>query len=64
MIYVPANTKVCGILTSVPVTYSPGGRFTGTQSGGTFLNPGANHVGEVQAWHVDTGKRVWTTSIH
>ena len=22
--------------------------------------PGADHVGEVQAWNVDTGKRVWT----
>jgi alcohol dehydrogenase (cytochrome c) len=60
MIYVPANTNICGILTGVPVTYLAGGRFTGSQSGGTFLNPGADHVGEVQAWNVDTGKRVWT----
>ena len=22
--------------------------------------PGAKHIGEVQAWNVDTGKRVWT----
>ena len=22
--------------------------------------PGADHIGEVQAWNVDTGKRVWT----
>lgn len=60
MIYVPANTNICGILTGVPVTYTPGGRFTGSQSGGSFLNPGADHVGEVQAWNVDTGKRAWT----
>ena len=60
MIYVPANNNVCGILTGIPVTYTPGGRFTGSQSGGAFLNPGADHVGEVQAWNVDTGKRVWT----
>jgi alcohol dehydrogenase (cytochrome c) len=60
MIYVPANTNICGILTGVPVTYTPGGRFTGSQSGGSFLNPGADHVGEVHAWHVDTGKRAWT----
>jgi alcohol dehydrogenase (cytochrome c) len=24
------------------------------------LYPGATHIGEVQAWNVDTGKRVWT----
>ena len=24
------------------------------------LVPGADHIGEVQAWNVDTGKRVWT----
>jgi alcohol dehydrogenase (cytochrome c) len=23
-------------------------------------SPGGDHVGEVQAWNVDTGKRVWT----
>ena len=22
--------------------------------------PGADHIGEVQAWNVDTGQRVWT----
>ena len=24
------------------------------------MAPGADHVGEVQAWNVDTGQRVWT----
>ncbi len=24
------------------------------------MYPGAKHIGEVQAWNVDTGKRVWT----
>jgi alcohol dehydrogenase (cytochrome c) len=24
------------------------------------LAPGAEHIGEVQAWNVDTGERVWT----
>ena len=24
------------------------------------IAPGADHIGEVQAWNVDTGKRVWT----
>jgi Trehalose utilisation len=25
-----------------------------------FIRPGATHVGEVQAWNVDTGQKVWT----
>jgi alcohol dehydrogenase (cytochrome c) len=60
MIYIPANNNICGVLTGIPVTYTPGGRFTGVQSGTPFLNPGADHIGEVQAWNVDTGERVWT----
>jgi alcohol dehydrogenase (cytochrome c) len=60
MIYVPANNNICGVLTGVPATYTAGGMFTGAQSGGAFLNPGADHIGEVQAWNVDTGERVWT----
>ena len=40
MIYVPANTNIAGILTGVPVSYTQRGLFTGSQSGGSFLNPG------------------------
>ncbi len=60
MIYIPANNNLCGALTGVPVQYTPGKSFAGSQSGGSSLNPGADHVGEVQAWNVDTGQRVWT----
>ncbi len=63
MIYVPANNNMCQTLVGVPVTYTPGRGFTGTgrTSGpGTTLWPGATHVGEVQAWNVDTGQKVWT----
>lgn len=60
MIYLPANNNLCGALTGVPVEYTPGKSFAGSRSGGSSLNPGADHVGEVQAWNVDTGERVWT----
>jgi alcohol dehydrogenase (cytochrome c) len=63
MIYVPANNNICGSLTGAPVTYVRGGSFTGTArgAGGTPpLTPGADHYGEVQAWNVDTGRKVWT----
>jgi len=64
MIYIPANNNICGTLTGAPVTYTAGRGFTGTGRGGTPtgppLNPGADHFGEVQAWNVDTGQKVWT----
>jgi alcohol dehydrogenase (cytochrome c) len=59
MIYIPANENLCQTIVGEPITYTPGSRFTGAVT--TFhLAPGADHVGEVQAWHVDTGERVWT----
>ena len=59
MIYIPANDNLCDWLTGMEVEYEPGERFMGAQSG-LALAPGADHVGEVQAWNVDTGRRVWT----
>ena len=63
MIYVPANTNLCGaMMGAAEVTYRAGAGFTGTQfgAGPTPTVPGADHYGEVQAWNVDTGQRVWT----
>lgn len=59
MIYIPANENLCDWLTGAEVEYEAGERFIGATSG-MRLAEGADHVGEVQAWHVDTGKRVWT----
>jgi len=58
-IYIPANENICGEMLGTEVTYTAGR----TYMGGTnriFLAPGADHIGEVQAWNVDTGARVWT----
>ena len=60
MMYIPANNYLCTTLTGIPVTYQKGQGFTGSKGGGTQLWPGADHVGEVQAWNVDTGEKVWT----
>ena len=37
-----------------------GKNFGGVSGFGSSKAPGADHFGEVQAWNVDTGKRVWT----
>ena len=59
MIYIPANENLCGTSVGAPIPYSAGTRFTGATTG-FYIAPGADHIGEVQAWNVDTGKRVWT----
>jgi alcohol dehydrogenase (cytochrome c) len=59
MIYIPANENLCATFNAEKIAYTPGGRFTGA-TGTMYVAPGADHIGEVQAWHVDTGKRVWT----
>jgi len=59
MIYIPANENLCGRIVGRPITYAAGRGFTGAIST-VLLVPGADHVGEVQAWNVDTGRRVWT----
>jgi alcohol dehydrogenase (cytochrome c) len=60
MMYIPANNYLCTTLAGVPVKYEKGQGFTGSKGGGTQLWPGADHVGEVQAWNVDTGEKAWT----
>ena len=59
MIYIPANENLCGTIVGQKVDYAPGSHFTGAVST-LSLAPGADHVGEVQAWNVDTHARVWT----
>ncbi len=58
MIYIPANENLCGTSIGRAISYDPGRSFTGATT--TFyIAPGWDHIGEVQAWNVDTGKRVW-----
>ena len=59
MIYIPANENLCDTITGAKVAYQPGSRFIGATTV-LGLAPGADHIGEVQAWHVDTGVRAWT----
>ena len=62
MIYIPANENLCEKFEVKGATkYVAGQRYTYEGDRGELLAaPGADHIGEVQAWNVDTGKRVWT----
>ena len=59
MIYIPANENLCATITGRKVEYTPGRTYTGASST-LYIYPGSDHIGEVQAWNVDTGARVWT----
>ena len=59
MIYIPANENLCATYIGREVEYVPGRSYTGTTVT-MYHYPGSKHIGEVQAWNVDTGKRVWT----
>ncbi|HUA58811.1 MAG TPA: PQQ-dependent dehydrogenase, methanol/ethanol family [Verrucomicrobiae bacterium] len=60
MIYIPANNNLCGSSIGTKAEYTPGARFNGVQIEPGSVRPGSDHIGEVQAWNVDTGKEVWT----
>ena len=61
LLYVPANENLCHTFTGEPVTYTPGQRYTGAAPANVVFSmaPGADHIGELQAWNLDTGQKVW-----
>ena len=60
LVYVPANENMCGRIEGFQIPYKPGAAYTGAISELYLDPPDAAHIGEVQAWNVDTGKKVWT----
>jgi alcohol dehydrogenase (cytochrome c) len=42
------------------VEYRRGQQFTGAQSVDFLVDENADHIGELQAWNLRTGERVWT----
>jgi alcohol dehydrogenase (cytochrome c) len=62
LLYIPANENLCQALTGSPVTYTAGQRFTGIAPENSIFQiaPGADHIGELQAWNLDTGQKVWS----
>ena len=59
MIYVPAQENICAVMMGRMVDTPSGGKRAATTSQ-MYVLPGADHISEVQAWHVDTGKKVWS----
>jgi alcohol dehydrogenase (cytochrome c) len=64
LLYIPANENLCTELTGEPPPkYTPGERYTGVARNVMKIVAGADHIGELQAWNIDTGQRVWTTNM-
>ena len=58
-LYFSANDNLCAYMNTREVEYSPGSVYTGGSSQ-MFVREGAEHIGELQAWNLDTGQEVWT----
>jgi alcohol dehydrogenase (cytochrome c) len=60
LLYVPANENLCSSMEGEEVEYRAGTRFTGATSELFLAEGAADHIGELQAWNLNTGERVWT----
>ena len=59
LLYIPANENLCTSMEGREVEYTPGRAFMGARSE-LRLRDGADHIGELQAWNLDTGEQVWS----
>jgi alcohol dehydrogenase (cytochrome c) len=63
MLYIPANENLCAELTGETPKYVQGERYMGVAKSVMMMVAGADHIGELQAWDLDSGKKVWTTNL-
>jgi alcohol dehydrogenase (cytochrome c) len=66
LLYIPANENLCGALKGQPATYTPGQLYIGLEIADIELLPqkeAKDHIGELQAWDLNAGKKVWTTTF-
>jgi alcohol dehydrogenase (cytochrome c) len=63
MLYIPANENLCTELTGEVPKYVAGERYMGVAKNVMKMVAGADHIGELQAWDLDSGKKVWTTNL-
>ena len=65
LLYIPANENLCSTLVGQTAPYETGKLYLGIDRPKTSMSmrPGANHIGELQAWDMDIGQRVWTQTF-
>ena len=57
MIYIPTQENLCAVMMGRTIETSSGATRVATTNR-MYIAPGADHLSEVQAWNVDTGKMV------
>jgi alcohol dehydrogenase (cytochrome c) len=65
-LYIPANENLCSALTGKQETYQPGQLYIGVDFSNIELLPqdeAKEHIGELQAWDMNAGKKVWTVKF-
>lgn len=62
LLYIPALENLCSTMEGRPVEYQAGRPFVGATVD-VFQRDGTDHVGELQAWSLRTGQRVWTHEL-
>ena len=59
MVYAPTQENICAVMVGRTVQ-TPTGATRVATTNRMYIAPGADHLSEVQAWHVDTGKMIWS----
>jgi len=66
LLYIPANENLCASFTATPARYRPGELYMGVTLSDISVFPhseAADHIGELQAWDINTGERKWTATF-
>ncbi|MCZ6617860.1 MAG: PQQ-dependent dehydrogenase, methanol/ethanol family [Gammaproteobacteria bacterium] len=66
LLYIPANDNVCAYMIGEEVAYRKGREFMGTdwqKSTLVLTEEARDYIGELQAWNVDTGEKVWSKTF-
>src|SRR5262249_36503873 len=61
LLYIPTNENLCGSLLGTAKPYEAGKLWLGTEIKdiGMVVPDGSTHIGEIQAWDMNTGQKVW-----
>jgi len=65
LLYIPANENLCGSLLGAEQKYEPGKLWLGSEIKdiGLDVRQGSDHIGEIQAWDMNTRQKVWTRTF-
>jgi len=66
LLYIPANENLCSALKGEPAVYRPGELFLGMSFSSIEVYPheqATDHIGELQAWDLERGEKVWTVNF-